>query len=329
MTTLRLCMRIAAASIGMCLVSLAFGQTFPSRPITVIIPFAAGGSVDAVVRALGPLVTESTGQPVLVENRPGGSSIIGMLACAKATPDGHTICVTTADSLSFNPALFSDLPYNPETDFVPIMNLGMTTGSLVAHVGAPFNTYKEMISYAKSNPGKLNWATWGPASRPDLYLRWIRNQEGVDILAIPYKGAGQGNPAVLSGETHITYMGVGLASEQVKAGKLKALVTLDDRSSRLMPGVPTLGSQGSDPQLPSYFGAFAPGRTPRMIVERLNAELAKATRAPRMQELYRSLTMESIDNSAADFAEFARKDRENAAKVMRSIGIKPSAAPSS
>jgi tripartite-type tricarboxylate transporter receptor subunit TctC len=319
---------LAAAALAAACGSVA-AQTFPSRPVTVIIPFAAGGSVDAVVRALGPLVTESTGQPVVVENRPGGSSIIGMLACSRAAPDGHTICVTTADSLSFNPALFSDLPYNPDTDFAPIINLGTTNGSLVAHVKAPFNSYREMVNYAKAKPGALNFATWGPASRPDLYLQWIRRIEGIDIVAIPYKGAGQGNPAVLSGEAHVTYMGVGLASQQIRAGKLKALVTLDDKRSTFMPDVPTLTEEGGDPKLPSYFGAFAPGKTPRPVLERLNAELARATRAPKMQELYRSLTMERVENSVDDFAAFTRRDRENAAKVMRSIGIKPSAAPSS
>jgi len=317
----------AAALLAACCGAQA--QTFPSRPITVIIPFAAGGSVDAVVRTLGPFVTEFTGQPVVVENRPGGSSIIGMVACARATPDGHTLCVTTADSLSFNPALFSDLPYNPDTDFAPIMNLGNTSGSLVAHAGAPFNSYREMIKFAKSRPGALNFATWGPASRPDLFLQWIRHQEGVDIVAIPYKGAGQGNPAVLSGETHMTYMGVGLAAQQIKAGKLKALVTLDDRHSPLMPGIPTLTEEGGDPHLPSYFGAFAPGKTPRLILDRVNAEFTKATRTPRMQELYKSLTMESSENSVAEFTAFTKKDRENAARVMRGIGVKPTPAPSS
>jgi tripartite-type tricarboxylate transporter receptor subunit TctC len=304
-------------------------QPFPSRPITVIIPFAAGGSVDGVVRGLAPLVTKSLGQPMLVENRPGASSIIGMLACAKAAPDGHTMCVTTADSLSFNPALFSDLPYNPETDFAPIINLGMANGVLVAHIKAPFTSYREMIGYAKGRSGALNWATWGPASRPDLYLQWIKRMAGVEIVGIPYKGMGQSVPAVLSGEVHIGYMSIGPAAQLIKAGKIKALVTLGDQRSSFMPDVPTLSEEGGDPKLPAYFGAFAPGGTPRPIIDRLNAELAEAIRTPKMQELYRSLTLERVENSSAEFAAFTRRDRENAAKVMKSIGMKPTASPSS
>jgi tripartite-type tricarboxylate transporter receptor subunit TctC len=321
--------RIAVVLLGACWAACAAAQPFPSKPIRIIIPFAAGGSIDPLARVLGPSITESTGQPVVVENRPGGSSIIGMMACAKAVPDGYTVCLTTADSLSFNPALFSDLPYNPETDFTPVINLGWSSGSLVANAKAPFNTYKEMIAHAKAKPGTLNWATWGPGSRPDVYLQWIKRREGIEIVAIAYKGAGLGNPAVISGETDITYMGIGLALELIKAGKLKPLVTLSESRSSFMPNVPTLTEEGGDPNLRGYFGVFAPGQTPKPILDRLNAEFAKAIRTPKALEFYRINTWEPVDNTAAEFAAFTKSDRENAARVFRSIGIKPSAAPSS
>ena len=281
-----------------------------------------------MARAIGAAVQESTGQPFVVETRPGGSSIIGMLACAKSAPNGYTLCFTVADSLSYNPALFSDLPYNPDTDFAPVINLGWTNNLLVANAKAPYNSYKELIAYARAKPGAINWATWGPASLPDLYLQWIKRRAGVDIAGIPYKGAGAANPAVFSGEADVTYMGFGVAAPQIKDGRIKPIVTIGDRRSRLMPELPSLGEEGGDPGLRGYFGAFAPGKTPRDIVERLNAELAKAIRTPRMQEFYRTYTLDAVDNTAEQFEAFTKADRETATRVFRSIGVKPRVAPS-
>jgi tripartite-type tricarboxylate transporter receptor subunit TctC len=320
---LALVLALAGAASG------AHAQQFPAKPVHVIVPFAAGGLVENISRTLGVLFQESTGQPFVVEVRPGGSSIIGMNACAKSAPDGYTMCITVADSLSYNPALFSDLPYNPDTDFAPVINLAWSNNLLVANAKSPFNSYKEMIAYAKANPGKINWATWGPASLPDLYLQWIKRNAGVDITGIPYKGAGAGNPAVLSGEADITYMGFGVATPFIKAGKIKPIVTIGDQRSPFMKELPTLAEEGGDPGLRGYFGAFAPGRTPKPIVDRLNAELAKAIKSPKMQEFYRTFTLEAVDNTPEEFAAFVKKDRETAIKVFRSIGIKPSNAPSS
>ncbi len=303
-------------------------QSYPSKPVRIIVPYAAGGLVDTLARTLGIPVGESMGQPVIVENRPGGSSIIGMVACAKAPSDGYTLCFTIADSLSYNPHVFFDLPYNAETDFAPVINLARSNNLLVANANAPFNTYKEMIAYAKANPGALNWATWGPASLPDMYLHWIKRQAGVDVTAIPYKGAAQGNPAVLSGEAHITSMGFGVAGPFLKAGKIKPIVTIGDRRSNIIPNLPTLEEEGGDPGLRNYFGAFTAGKTPRPILERLNAELAKAIRLPKLQDLYRASTLEFNDNSPTEFSDYVKRDRENAGKVFRSMGVRPSAAPS-
>ena len=190
----------------------AAAQTYPNGPVRVIVPYSAGGLADALARTISALVSEAIGQPVIVEDRPGASSIIGMEACAKARPDGQTLCLTVADSLSYNPQLFAKLPYDPDKSFVPIIRLAWTNNLLVANAKAPFNTYKDMIAYAKANPGKLNWGTWGPATLPDLYLRWISSNAGVNITAIPYGGAAKANIAVYSGEVDITYMGFGVRS---------------------------------------------------------------------------------------------------------------------
>jgi len=302
-------------------------QPYPSGPIRIIVPYAAGGLADALARTTAAQVSEAMGQPVVVEARPGASSIIGMAACANAKPDGYTLCLTVADSLSYNPQLFANLPYDPDKSFAPVIRLAWTNNLLVANAKAPFNNYKEMIAYAKANPGKINWGTWGPATLPDLYLRWISSLAGVNIQAIPYKGAAQSNTAVFSGEVDVTYMGFGVAAPQIAAGRIKPLVAVSDKRSPLMPDLTSLGEEGGDPGLKGYFGMFAPAGTPKPILERLNAEFAKAVNAPPVQAFYKASTLVAEANTPDEFAAFARADREAAAKVFKSIGITPQAVP--
>jgi tripartite-type tricarboxylate transporter receptor subunit TctC len=303
-------------------------QTYPNSLIRIIVPYAAGGVTDSLARITGAQVAEAVGQPVIIENRPGASSMLGMQACANAKPDGHTICVTVADSLSYNPQLFASLPYDPERSFAPVMRLALTNNLLVANAKTPFNSYKEMTAYAKANPGKLNWAPWGPATLPDLYLRWVSSQAGVKIQAIPYKGgAAQANPAVYSGEADITYMGFGTAAPQIAAGAIKPLVAVGAKRSVFMPELPSLGEEGGDPGLQAYFGLFAPGGTPQPIVQRLNAEFTKALSTPQVQAFYKNSTLVAQANTPDEFAAFAKADREAAAKVFSSMGIAPQSVP--
>jgi tripartite-type tricarboxylate transporter receptor subunit TctC len=307
-------------------VTSASAQQFPSKPIHVILPFAVGGLLDATVRAIGQSLSQSVGQPVLVENKPGGGTFIGMEGCAKAAPDGYTICVTTPDSLVYNPYLYTQVPYDAEKDFVPVTNLVFTNNVIVATRGAPFNTFKEMIAYAKANPGKVTWATWGAGSIPHVYLEAVTRAFNVDILQVPYKGAGQAFPAVISGEAQVTYGGLGFSMAQIKDGNLKPLAVTPD-ASPLVPGVPTMRELGAEPGLPSYFGVFAPGKTPPAIVETLSSEIAKALEQPKVKEFLVAQTLIPVGNSPAEFAAFVKKDRENAGEVFKSMGLKPSAAP--
>jgi tripartite-type tricarboxylate transporter receptor subunit TctC len=298
----------------------AGAQGFPDRPILVLLPFAAGGLLDTTVRAVTQPMQQALGQPVVVESRPGGATFIAMQACAKAPPDGHTLCVTTPDSLSYNPYLFSKLPYDPEKDFVPVTNLVLTNNLIVAHSDAPFSTFKDMIAYAKTNPGKVTWGTWGPGSIPHVYLETITRHYAVDILGIPYRGAGQATPAILAGQIHATYGGAGFYMPHIEAGKLKPLAATPEAS---LPGVPTMKELGVEPGLPSYFGVYAPASTPAPVVERLAAEFAKALQTPKVQEFLKAQTLRPVGSSPAEFAAFVRADRANAERTFRSMGLKP------
>jgi tripartite-type tricarboxylate transporter receptor subunit TctC len=315
-------------AIAASLAQQTLAQTYPSSLIRIIVPYAAGGVTDSLARVVGAQVADAVGQPVVIENRPGASSMLGMQPCANAKPDGYTICIAVADSLSYNPQLFASLPYDPENGFAPVMRLALTNNLLVAYAKAPFSNYKEMVAYAKANPGKLNWATWGPATLPDLYLRWVSMQAGVKIQAIPYKGgAAQANPATYSGEADITYMGFGTAAPQIDAGAIKPLVAVGAKRSVFMTNLPCLGEEGGDPGLQGYFGLFAPSGIPQPIVQQLNATFTKAIDTPQVQAFYKNSTLITEPNTPDEFAAFVRADREAAAKVFKSMGITPQTAP--
>ena len=300
-------------------------DSYPSKPIHIIVPYVAGGLVDSLARVMASHMSETMGQPVVVENRPGASAMLGMEACARAAPDGYTACLTLPDPVTYNPQLFKELPYDPAKDFAAVINLGFTNNLLAANIKAPFGTYKDMIAYAKAHPGKINWGTWGPATVPDLYLRWILNRTHVDITAVPYKGAAQTNPALIAGEIDVMYTGFGVAHPQIEAHQVKPVVALTAKRSRFMPDLPTLAEAGDDPGLQSYFGVWTTGGTPQPLVDRLNAEFTKAARTPKAEEFYKTYTLDFAPNTAAEFAAFVKHDAETVAKVFKTIGIAPSA----
>lgn len=314
---------------GLCAVAVgAEAQAFPSKPIRIIVSTSPGGLTDLISRNTGQSVTESTGQPVVVEYRPGAGTLIGFQACAKSPPDGYTVCVTTPESIVYNPLLYSKLPYDAENDFVAVTNLVMGVGGvIVAHPSAPGNTFADVIAYAKANPGALNYATWGSGSVPGIFLGWINHVNGVEITPVPYKGAGPSLPAIVAGQVHLTYSAIGLVAPHVKAGKLKLLAVAGSKRSPYVPDTPSLGEFNSDPGFNSYFAMWAPAKTPMPVVEKLAAEFGKAVHSERMKELLKTQALVPVGNSPAEFAAFLKQDKANAARIFKAIGIRPGEAP--
>lgn len=309
----------AAIAFAALMASSAGAQQFPNQPVHILQPYPPGGLVDAVLRAVTPPMQQALGQPFLIEGRPGGATFIMMQACAKAPPDGHTLCVTTPDSLSYNPFLFTKVPYDMQ-DFVPVTNLAMSDGLIVAKSGVPFNTFREMIAYAKANPGKVTWGTWGPGSIPDVYLETVKKQFALDINGVAFRGAGPALAAILGGEIDITFGGLGFYTAQIEAGKLKPLATTPEPR---LPGVPSMKELDADPGLPAYFGVFAPAKTPMPIVERWAAEFAKALQDPKVKEFLKAQGLHPVGNSPAEFAAFVKADRANAERAFKSMQLKP------
>ncbi len=306
----------------------AAAQSFPVKPIRIIVSTSPGGLTDLISRTTGNIVAEAVGQPVVVEYRPGAGTLIGMSACAKAPPDGYTVCITTPESLVYNPLLFAKLPYDAENDFIPVTNLVRGAGGVVvANAGAPGNTFPEIIAYARANPGVLNFATWGPGSIPAIFLGWINHVNGVNIAAVPYKGAGPTVPAIVAGQVQLTYSAQGLVAQHVRSGKLKLLAAAGATRSPFVPDTPSLGEFKSDPGLNSYFSLYAPSKTPMPVVDRLSVEFAKAVHSPAMKDFLHKQALIPVGNTPTEFAAYIREDRVNAARIFKAIGIRPSDSP--
>ena len=323
-----------AAATPLALLALALApalhaQSYPAKPVHVIVPYPAGGVVDALVRSVGQPLAESLAQAVIVDNRPGANTMIALEACAKAAPDGHTLCASSSDGMSFNPQLYAKLPYDAERDFAPITQLVWVSGVIVAGAGAPYDSVRDMIAFAKAHPGKINFASFGIGSTPHFFVEWFRKTGGADIVHVPYKGSAQIIPALISGEADVTFIAMGIVLPQIRSGKLKALAVTQARRSRYLPEVSTLAEQGSDPQLQNWFGVFAPARTPRPVVDRLNAEFVKALRNPRFEEQFLKVqAFDAVGNSPAEFADFLKSDRANAKQVIARTGIRVEDPPS-
>ena len=320
--------RLLSLILGLCFTSMAFAQWPPAKPVRVIFPATAGSLLDTFLRAVTQQVADATGQSLIVENRAGASTTIGMSACAKATPDGTTVCTAVPDSLIYNPLLFTNLPYDPDKDFIPVTNLGLAPGLLAARPDAPFKSMKELIAFAKANPGKINWGTWGTATIPEIYMNWVKYHTGTEITGIPYKGGGQAWPAMLAGETHVTFIGLGFAMPQIKAGKAIPLAVTASRRSKTYPNIPSLAEELPDSGLgDTWFGVFMPAKTAQPVVDQVHREFVKAVKTAKVQEFLATQGMEGVGDSPQEFAEFLRREKASAAQVFKTLGMKASAGP--
>jgi tripartite-type tricarboxylate transporter receptor subunit TctC len=265
---------------------------------------------------------------VVVENRPGAGTFVGMSACAKSPPDGYTLCITDNQSLIYNPLLFRTLPYDADRGFTPVTALARNTASaIVAPVSLQADSFKEVVAFAKKHPGAINFATWGPGSLGAIYYSWIKRQNGIDIIAIPYKSAAPTLVAVSSGEVQLAYNNLGVVQPLVKSGKLKVLAVTGSARQPDYPDVPTLSELDSDPDLENNFGIFAPAGTPKPIVEILSREFVKAMNSPLLQGVAQHNFLKVVGNTPDEFAALIKAGKARAAYVFNAAGIEQSDAP--
>lgn len=268
-------------------ISSAQAQEFPSQPVKLVVPYPPGGGVDGLARPLAERLAQAWGKPVIVENKPGASTIIGAEQVVKAAPDGHTLLFTTDSTITSNPHLFKKLSYDPMKDLIPVTQLIDLHQMVVVHPSVPASSLKELVALAKAKPRTLNYASYGVGSQPHLLYEMLKKEAGIEIEQVPFKGIAPALTAVIAGETQMTLGGAATSSGHMKAGRLKALAI--SRTARLTshPEVPTLAEAGHpniDPR--SWFGMFAPARTPAAIVERIQKATAVVLNEPEFKARY-------------------------------------------
>jgi tripartite-type tricarboxylate transporter receptor subunit TctC len=312
------------ASLGIAgVVTPAFAQDYPTRPIKAVTTTSAGGISDIFMRALGDELHKRWGQPIVVENRPGGMQNLGARVCTEAAPDGYTICILNAEPMAYNQFLLKTMPFDPEKGVQPVTNLYQIIQTLVVNSKLNVKTVDELIALSKAKPGTLNYLT---AAVPlALYMETLRKEKGADWVRVPFKGGGEAVNAVLSGSTPIALIGEGNVIGQIRAGTMTALAMVNNIRSPNFPEVPTLEETGyNGPPSRSWYGLFTPAGTPKPIVDKLAKEVAAivADSAFRARHLTARSLVPAI-NTPEEFAEEIRRDRIMAQKVVKDAGLEP------
>jgi tripartite-type tricarboxylate transporter receptor subunit TctC len=311
-----------AATFGVPAIVAAQGAGWPNGAIRFVVPFPPGGSTDPITRIIQAKLIELNGWNVVVDNKPGGSSVVGATVAAKAPPDGYT-WLFVFDNHVLNPVWTANLPYRDE-ELAPVMQIGRSNQGIAAYPTRPYNNFAEVITAAKATPGKISVGALG-ASLAQIFLAFLQKENGFDLNVIPYKGGGPLFQDALAGVTDLSVSSLANMMPHVRAGKLKLTAVTGDKRSRLAPDVATLTEQGVK-ALPSYswWGVYAPAGTPQPIVERMHAEITKAVRTPDVtQKFVDQFDMEVVLNSPAEFAALARREQEFWGKVIRDNNLKP------
>jgi tripartite-type tricarboxylate transporter receptor subunit TctC len=300
----------------------AFSQDYPARPIRLIVPWPPGGGADVIARVIFQKVGDALGQQVIVDNRGGASTIIGMDMVAKATPDGYTFGFPTSN-LAVNPALFAKLPFDAARDLAPVMLAVNGLYILTVHPSLPAKSVQELIALAKASPGKLNASIAGAGTPTHLGLEQFKAMAGVTIAAINYKGAAPAATGLLSGETQIMFVSAPTVLTQVQAGKLRAIAVMGAKRSSALPDLPTIAESGLDGYAVSeWYGVVAPAGTSAAHVERVNAELRKVLALPEVKDRLVVLGAEIVASSPQDYGAFIKSEIAKWAKLVREAGIR-------
>jgi tripartite-type tricarboxylate transporter receptor subunit TctC len=301
---------------------IAQAQGFPSKTVRIVVPFPPG-AVDLMARYLCEKFPQSLGQPCVVENKPGAASIIGLDSVAKAEPDGHTL-VLSPNNLPILPALYAKLPFDPLADLAPVALVSRTPVMLGAHPAFPPKSFAEFIAYVKANPGKVSYTSCGLASVQHLAGEALKAMAGLDMAHIPYKGCGPAEVDVLGGQVPVIFSNAARFMPQIRAGKLRGYALTGARRSDFAPGYATIAESGyAGYDFDVWFGLLAPGRTPKEIVARLNAETNKVLALPDVRERLLGGFYEPIDSTPESFAAVIRGDMERYGRVIRQAGIRP------
>jgi len=302
-----------------------FAQTYPTKPIRLVVPFSPGGASDLTARTVAQKMSEQMGQTIVVDNKPGANGVLGMDIVAKAPPDGYTLLLTDRGSLTVNPWLYQKLPYDVQKDFAFVGIITDGPYVLVANPKLGVSTVKELVALSKSKPGTVNYASYGIGSMAQLNLEAFNQKMGTDMLHVPYKGASPAAQAAVSGEVGVTISTVPAVQGFIKDGRLRALAVGAEKRFPTLPDVPTMQEAGAsnDILVPTYFALLAPAGTPPAIVARLNEEMKKAVADQHVTERLGGAGLLPVGSSPEQMAASVKSDLPRFQTLVKSIGIKP------
>jgi tripartite-type tricarboxylate transporter receptor subunit TctC len=316
---------LGAAAVALALTGAldrADAQTYPNRTITLVIPFAPGGSTSIVGRVIADKMSQLLGQSIVVDNRPGAGGTVGTKYVAKSDPDGYTLLLGYTGTLAIGPSLYKEVGYDPTRDFAPIGMIGNAPSALVVHPSFPAHTVAELIAYAKANPGKVNFGSAGVGSVNHITGEYFARSAGIQLVHIPYKGTGPALTDLLGGHIPMALAPIPATNPNVAAGLLRALAVTGKTRNSLMPNVPTLAESG----LPGfeaslYYGLVAPAGTPRPIIDKLNTELRAALASDEVRKQLAQDGTEITPGTPEDYADFIDKDEQKWAGLVKASGV--------
>ena len=314
---------VSLLSLAACAATPLAAQDWPTRPVKIVVPFAAGGPADIYARAVAEKLQGALGQPFVVENRPGGGSIVGTEVVAKSAPDGYTLLMMS-NTHTVNESLVPNRPFDLMRDFVPVAPVNYSDLVLVIHPSVPANNLSDFLALARSKPGGLNYASSGNGTPYHMAGELFKAMAGVDVVHVPYKGSSGARTDILGGQVQMMFDAITTMAPNVSAGRLKALGTSGKARSSVLPDVPTVAEAG----VPGYeaviwLGVMAPAGTPRAVVERLNAEITRAANAPEMRQAWAKQGAVAMSMSPDEFARFMREDIEKWARIVKISGARP------
>jgi len=303
---------------------IVIAQSYPSKPIRMIVPFPGAALNDAIARAVAQSLSLSWGQPIVVENRAGANGNIGTDVCAKAAPDGYTVCVPTGVVISLNPFAYSSMPFDPVRDLTPVIHVGILDQVIAVNTSVPAKTIKELIDVAKAKPGALNWASLGVGSSGHLYMEWVQAKTGTRFTHIPYKGSQQLQMAVAAGEVHVTTNTPGGIRANIEAGKVRPLAVVAGKGrAKGLPDVPTFLEQGYDLDFRNWVGIFLPRNAPPDLARRWNGDVNKLLADPQFVEKHLGpWSVTAAGGSIEEFLAFMKRDRTMAAELAKIANLK-------
>jgi tripartite-type tricarboxylate transporter receptor subunit TctC len=303
--------------------SLAQAQGYPSKPIRIVVPYAAGGTSDILARQIGPKLTEAWSQPVVVENRPGANGNVGAEFVAKSAPDGYTLLLTDLGGLVISPSVYPKLPFDPSKDFSPVVMVSYSPHVLAVHPDVQVKSVKELVAMAKAHPGKLNFAVSGIGGAPQLAGIEFAQRMGVDWTYIPYKGGADAVTAVVGGQAHVLFNGMLATWPSVTGGKLRAIGISSAKRVAAAPDTPTVAEQGLPGfETGSFQGVIGAAATPREIVQKLNAELTKVLNTADMKERFAKQGTEVRTGTPESLGAWMKSEQTRWAKVVKDSGTK-------